>query len=78
MEQRKRLKSAEIEALCVKALKTQNGLRQVSYANIRPYKGGKSWTWELYDAGPGAGPLALNDAKLAVIAKFQGEYDLIE
>jgi hypothetical protein len=78
MEQKKRLTSQEIEALCVRVLRTQIGLKQVTYAKIRPYKDAKtSWTWELYEAGPGATKMTLEEAEPA-IAELRGEYDLIE
>jgi hypothetical protein len=76
-DQKKRLTSQEIEALCVKVLRSQIGLKQITYAEIRPYKDAKtSWTWELHKAGPGATKKTLKEANRE-IAKLRGEYDLI-
>jgi hypothetical protein len=77
MQQRKRLKSAEIEAFCVRVLQTQIGLKHVTYAKIRPYTGEKSWTWELCEAGPDVTQMTLDQAE-SVIAELQGDYDLLD
>jgi hypothetical protein len=44
MSERVQLTAAEIEALCVDALRKLSGLKTIQYAKIRPYKGDKSWT----------------------------------
>jgi hypothetical protein len=73
--QRKKLPAQEIEALCVAALKCCMGLHEVISAKIRPYRGEKSWTWELRSVDPEPPKLALEDA-MPEINKLQQLFDL--
>lgn len=66
MTHRVKLLASEIQDLCVAALKRCPGLRGIKYATIKPYRGEKSWTWELHEVGPDAGQLALDDAKIEI------------
>jgi hypothetical protein len=75
MRERERLTAVEIEARCVAVLKKLPGLKRIRYARIRPYKGSKSWTWEMYEAGPDIGEIAVRDA-MPEINKLQSEFDL--
>ena len=74
MKERARRTAVEIEALCVAALKKLPGLKRVRYARIGR-SGSKTWTWELYDAGPDIGEIAVRDA-MPEINKLQSEFDL--
>jgi hypothetical protein len=75
MRERERLTAVEIEARCVAVLKKLPGLKRIRYARICPYKGSKSWTWEMYEAGPDIGEIAVRDA-MPEINRLQSECDL--
>jgi hypothetical protein len=74
-KERERLSAAKIEARCVTRLKKMPSLKHIRYAKIRPHKGDKGWTWEMYEAGPN-GASALAPDAISKINDLQSAYDL--
>jgi hypothetical protein len=75
MDQRSRLSAEEIEARCLASLQGQPWLRHIAHVKVRPYRGRKSWTWELAEVEPDVTRVAL-DFAMPEIRRLQREIDL--
>lgn len=75
VDKRVRLSAGEIEARCLASLQGQPWLRHIAQVKVQPYRGRKSWTWELAEVEPDVGRIEL-DFAMPEIRKLQREIDL--
>lgn len=66
---------AELEALCVDALRLKPGMHGLRAVRITRYSGQEGWTWEVADFQGEVKLVAFQDA-IEVVRKLQQMYDL--
>jgi hypothetical protein len=76
MEEREKLPAAEIERLCLAALRASLGLGETTEVRVGPLNDSSSFTWEMVSITPVPDPIAFDNA-LNVIRPLQGAYDLL-
>ena len=72
---RVRKPKAELEVLCVNALRAKLGMHDLRTVQVIPYSGLQSWTWEVSEFRGDVAPVAFQDA-IEEVRKLQQMYDL--
>ncbi|MDQ0392664.1 hypothetical protein [Labrys monachus] len=76
MTDREKLSAAEIERICLYALRASPGLADIEEVRVGPLSDSSGFTWKLISITPVPEPIAYDNA-LHAIRPIQGAYDLL-